>query len=401
MGVCSPRRMNRRWARVAAVVALVVVGKVLWVAGCRPRGADVVAGADRDEVEARLAYLVERQEDPGFVDDTMLSPGGIFASEWRLVSLSMTAAALVNVTFAQASAEPSRRAAAAVAVDRLLEQALREEIRSFDTEAWGEDALTSLQGDGGHVGYLGHLVFMLGARRALGGEAPEVAARHEAICAALGRRMAASPSRHLDTYPRAMFTADNSVAVAGIALCDLASGERRYRSLLDEWVAYTREHLLDPETGIILFCLDGQHRGTGGARASGAGYNSFYLPFVDAALAKEQYQALRDHYLVQLPFGAQAFREWPIGVETGGDVDSGPLVFGLSPSASGFAIAGARHAGDAELLDGLLLTAEGAGFTAPRWSGRAYLLSPLVGDAIVLAMRTATTWDARFRQHDG
>jgi hypothetical protein len=383
--------------RILVMLALLGVAKVVWVAGCRPTGAAALAGGDRDEVDARLRYLVERQEDPRFIDDLMLSPGGIYASEWRLVSLSMTAAALTNVAFA----DPSRREASAASSDRLLAQALREEVRAFDTDAWGEDALASLSGPGGHVGYLGHLAFMYGARRVLGGGSAEIAAGHVALCDALARRMAASRSRHLATYPGRTFTADNSVAVAGLALCDVAAGEARYGAILAEWVAYTRAHLLDPETGIIVFCVDHDHGPLGAARASAAGYNSFYLPFVDMELAREQYRALLDHYLVELPFGARAFREYPARFDGAtGDVDSGPLVFGLSPSGTGFAIAGARHAGDAELLGGLFLTAEGAGFTIPMWHGRAYLAAPLVGDAIVLAMRTARAWDGRFVHQD-
>jgi hypothetical protein len=92
--------------------------------------------------------------------------------------------------------------------------------------------------------------------------------------------------------------------------------------------------------------------------------------------------------------GLAAVREYPADSSGQGDVDSGPLVFGISPAATGFAIAGARHEGDARLLAALLGTAELAGTTAG-WSGRRrYLVAPLVGDAIVLAMRTARRWEA-------
>ena len=49
-----------------------------------------------------------------------------------------------------------------------------------------------------------------------------------------------------------------------------------------------------------------------------------------------------------------------------------------------------------KLLGALLDTAEIAGFTF-QWNGeRRYLLAPLVGDAIVLAMKTACVWDRRY-----
>lgn len=69
-----------------------------------------------------------------------------------------------------------------------------------------------------------------------------------------------------------------------------------------------------------------------------------------------------------------------------GEVDSGPLVFGLSPSGTGFAIAGATLYGS-KARGGLLRTAETVGFSVP-FGGWHYLASPLVGEAALLAAKT-------------
>lgn len=72
------------------------------------------------------------------------------------------------------------------------------------------------------------------------------------------------------------------------------------------------------------------------------------------------------------------------------DVDSGPIIFGLSPSGTAFGIGCATYFNDWELRNGLLKTAEIAGHTVV-WKGkRHYLLAniALVGEAITLAMRT-------------
>jgi hypothetical protein len=116
------------------------------------------------------------------------------------------------------------------------------------------------------------------------------------------------------------------------------------------------------------------------------------LSFVDEALARDQFARLLAVFGEPLPFGALALREWPAGVAKDGDVDSGPLVFGLSPSATGFAMAGPAMLGDDERSRALLRTAEMVGVTV----GSRYLLAPLVGDAIVLATSTATPWTDRF-----
>jgi hypothetical protein len=77
-------------------------------------------------------------------------------------------------------------------------------------------------------------------------------------------------------------------------------------------------------------------------------------------------------------------------------VDSGPVIFGLSTSATGFAFAGARLNKDIAFLNALSFTSEVAGFSFQYKNRRRYLLSPLVGDAIMLGMKTATRWDDRF-----
>ena len=76
------------------------------------------------------------------------------------------------------------------------------------------------------------------------------------------------------------------------------------------------------------------------------------------------------------------------------DRDTGPVVFGLGGAATAFAIAGARHAQDEGLLTGLLRIIELLGVSVTKADQRRYLVAPIVGDAIVLAMKTACHWRA-------
>jgi hypothetical protein len=122
---------------------------------------------------------------------------------------------------------------------------------------------------------------------------------------------------------------------------------------------------------------------------------AYFLTFIDDAFAKAQFEALFRSFGTELPFGGYALREWPRGVDRPGDVDSGPLVFGLSPSGTGFALAGAAYVNDAQRLRAMLVSAEAVGTTLGL-SHRRYLLAPLVGDAITLATRTATPWTRAF-----
>ncbi len=377
------RGVKQRWKRRLAVCAIALGAKAAWVWRATPASA-------LDGALSRRDHLLSRVLSPTYADDHALTPGGIYASEWQLVTLSMTAAALANLAFAM----PETRAEHLAACITIVEQTLHPAIRAFEVTAWDSDPLDDLAGGNGHIGYLGHLGIVLGAHRVLGGD-DRYDALHAAVSEAIARRMRASPSWHLETYPGQIYTADNSVGVAALAIWDMLSGQS-HADAIAGWVAHTRARLLDPDNGIIVFQVAPDGGPIGRGRGSAAGYNSFYLPFIDAALAAEQRRAVQAHMLVDLPFGGIGVREYLPGIDQGGDVDTGPLLFGVSPSATGFFMAGARHAGDDALLLGLLRTAEIAGFSAPCRNGRCYWLAPLVGDAIVLAMRSATPWDRRY-----
>jgi hypothetical protein len=373
----------------AAGILAPVAGKSLWASA-------ILSTDEHADWTARRRYLMRRLGAPTYAHDTIAAPDdGLFEGEWRLGALSMTAAAVTNMAFEI----PETRDRARQDVALLIERALEPDLRSFDTERWnGEDALSpqALAGPNGHIGYLGHLAFMLGTYRVLGGD-DRHEALHAAVTGALARRMREQPHPYLETYPGERYTCDNAVVAAALALRD-DTQRRPRRPELAAWITHTRAHLIDPDTNLIVFGVADDGSPLQGGRGSATGWNAFYLPFVDEALAREQRVALRRHLVVDLPFGASGVREHPHGSPLGGDVDSGPLVFGLSPSGTGFSLAAARHDGDEAWLRALLRTAEVAGGTNQSDDGseRWYVAAPLVGDAIVLAMRTARPWDDRF-----
>jgi hypothetical protein len=170
-------------------------------------------------------------------------------------------------------------------------------------------------------------------------------------------------------------------------------GRHDHRTLIAEWVAYTRAHLLDPTTGLIVFGVD---EATGAplqrGRGSAAGWASFFLPMIDLAFAREQWARAREHLAGRVgPFAG--LREYhPDDPSAGpGDIDSGPVVV-WGVSATGFAMAGARRHGDARLLGGLMSLSELFGISVDEGDERRYRAAPLLGEAILLCMKTARPW---------
>ena len=356
--------MRRRLTRLLVFILAVLVLKVGHFASARA-----------SDASQRLAYLgarLDARDVPG------LAPGAPFDGEWLLVEHSFTIAAATNLAFRHPEQFEARR----VDVKRWLESLLRADTRAFDTAKWNEDALSSLESSHGHVGFLGHLSWALGASCLLGNELPAVAVP---VADALARRFDASPSALLETYPGETYVPDNVVAIAGLSLLQRCRGDTHHAATIDRFLNVMRAERLDPNTGVLVFAPGQMGRG------SGAAWMAYFLTFIDEPFARDQFAALFREFGAPLPFGAFAIREWPRGVERSGDVDSGPLVFGLSPSGTGFALAGSAFCNDDAQLRAMLTTAELVG-TSLGSAQRRYLFAPLVGDAITLATRTATPW---------
>jgi hypothetical protein len=367
--------------------------KGLWVWHYSVAGRDVLNGAAENDLLARRRWLLRNVATERFSIKQMpafLPP--VMQQEWAIGTLSMTSAALTNLVFLY----PETREESKGAVATMIERVLRDDLASYETNSWGEDALSTLDGNNGHIGYLAHLNFMLGAYRIVGGDA-RFDHLHRRISDALARRVLQSRHHYLETFPGQIFIPDNAATIASLSIAQLTLGIN-YQEPISAWLAQTRGCLLEPATGLIRPWIDSDGKGVGPPRGSYAAWTIYYLNWVDRNFAQEQYWLLKTNFAVKLPFGLAALREYPEGYHGHADVDSGPVIFGLSTSGTGFMIAGARLSKDADYLQGLLASAEVVGGTVGARGARHYLFAPVVGEAIVLAMKTACNWDGRFGQ---
>jgi hypothetical protein len=386
-------RLSRNQRRAIAAIALlvIVVGpKACSYATFRPVHVAPSHPEVREDLTARSRYLAHRVaglttgEMPWYLPDQ-------FKGEWLAVTYSMTAMAMANLAFLY----PDRVGEARETIDRLAQAMLGEDVRGFDSALWGEDPLSSLDGPNGHIGYLGHLEIVLLAQQYVGGSSAHAKLTRD-VAQAMHRRMTASPSLHAETYPGQTFVADNTVVVACLALAQRLYPDD-HLDLSEAWVRRVQTDYLDPGTGLMVFRIAGDGAVIEASRGSGVAWGVFYLSYASRSFAEQQHRQLKAVMGSRVLGLVHGVREYPNGDERGGDVDSGPLVFGLSPSGTGFAIAGATLAGDEVGKLELLRTAELVGTTLGTGAGRRYVLSPLVGDAILLAMRTVTAWDEPLR----
>lgn len=308
-----------------------------------------------------------------------------FDGEWLFGTYQMAILGLVQA----AEEHPELRAEALRRIDRAEELLLSKTVRHFDHQEWKEDALDSLDGMDGHAGYLGYLNLALGMHRKL---EPNFKHRqlHDRISEALARRLDASPIGLLETYPSQTYPVDNCAVAASLRLKDRVEGTNRFAATYERWIARVRKSYVDPRTGLVFQSV-GARDGAPMAppRASGSLLGAYFLGLAEEPLAKELFVAARRE--LWAPFaGFGAIQEYPSGIPAGrGDIDSGPLIFGRSISASGFMMACARQHGDEATFSQIYRSVHLVGVPTRRGDVLGFATGGPLGDSMMLALLTA------------
>lgn len=374
--------ISRPWIRypVACLLFLAVAAIVprWWCARDGHRWFDgdpaLVTALARDVAATALRGVSETD----FTNDHALYRG-----EWQFGTYQMTALGLLHVIEAQ----PETRTEFMPTVETCIERMLSTEVRAFDTAQWTEDALDSLDGANAHAAYLGYLNVVLGAHRRLD-PASRFSAINDRISAALSRRLAASPHGVLESYPHEAYPMDNASVVTSLLLHAQNTGTDHSRAV-DRPLAHFIQAWADPVSGLLYQAVDAQsNQPAERARASGTAFAATMLGFAERDISARLYATVKTSCADSL-LGFGYINEYPDGQTGHGDVDSGPVIFGISPSATGFLIGAARASADRETYLRLYRTAHLMG-TPTDWDGqRTYVTGGPVGNAILFAMLTA------------
>jgi hypothetical protein len=155
---------------------------------------------------------------------------------------------------------------------------------------------------------------------------------------------------------------------------------------------------LDPATGLIPHRIDSASgKILQGSRGSSLVLMLSFLPELDPEFASAQYARFRELYSRPV-LDFVLTREYPRGVVGLPDVDSGPLVAGLSPVASGVSLAAARANGDDEIFERMVQLAELLGVPIAIGAEKRYSLGALmVGDAFLAWSKTILPWQREAR----
>lgn len=364
-------------------ILTLILAKVIWVIYETSRQGSLVK--EQTEIVRRANYLISKvATSPKQLMDAM--PRQIpsqFQGEWAIYSCSMTCKALANIAVLYPQTNYKEQ------ISKIINIAMANEIRGYDAERWDEDPFIGLDGNVSHLSYYSHLAWMIGEYKLVYND-HQFDTLYHSLCRAMYRRISDSPILNIPTYPfEQIYIPDMLVAIVALNIYSKIY-HGKYQDLVQKWINTAKREWTDQETGLLASLMSIGGTISPMIKGSYSALNCYYLSLIDTDFAKQQFQILKKYFKQTLPFIAGIKEYHTKKCLFGLDIDAGPIVFGLSPSGTGFAIGTATMCNDSKFRKQLLRTAEIAGCTVSYNGKSHYLLANvvLVGEAIILAMRT-------------
>lgn len=216
------------------------------------------------------------------------------------------------------------------------------------------------------------------------GRQPGYLAQATSDAQAIVQAVDASVGGFVASYPGQYWPCDTVVALAAVRRLGVAApGTDSWDPT--SWLA-TIDASRDRATGLLAHQVLADGAPRGGPRGSSQTIIQAFWPLLTDD--RTDWSRFRDLFVVN-EAGFVGVREYPVGSTGQPDVDSGPLILGISLSASAVGLAAARANGDAALAETLDREAESFGFPWD-WNGeRWYAFGQLpVGDAFLVWARS-------------
>ncbi|MEK6248620.1 MAG: hypothetical protein N2C12_10605 [Planctomycetales bacterium] len=344
------------------------------------------------ETQQKLATSVERWLNGEHGQPESMAT--LYEGEWLFAAYAMA-----GIAFGQMAIEhPELAERNAQSIETCIEKILKPLVQRFDKEAWGRgaldvvksiDAIEAIDRKPGHAAYLGYFNLLLSFHRMFKPDS-KYAALNDAITDALVFHLGQSRILLLESYPEEVYPVDNCAVIASVALFDKATKSEDHQKMIKYWIAKCESDWIDPKTGLLYHSVkystgkpDDEGRGSTTCLAS------YLLSFADETLSRKLYEAV-DRKLADSLLGFGAIRESPGSLKISrGKLDSGPIVFGFSVSATGFGIAGSRIHGDRDGYRRIYATSYLFGTPDDRGNEMTYVAGGSLGNALMLAMLTA------------
>jgi hypothetical protein len=201
-----------------------------------------------------------------------------------------------------------------------------------------------------------------------------------------------APTPFPESYLGAAWPCDSYPSMVAMRVYDVVAPEPRYGAWLEEWLDAidttadgrlgVPSHRIDPADGSVLE----------GPRATSLVLITRFMADIDPVRGEFYYRQLRGQYLTTV-MSLPGFREHPHGSAASGDIDSGPLIGGISLSASAVGAGASLVWGDDVAARSLFRAGEAFGMPIRLGGVKRYAFGMLpIGDAFGVWSKTARPW---------
>lgn len=182
-------------------------------------------------------------------------------------------------------------------------------------------------------------------------------------------------SPYLESYTNQSWPADMTVAVASLSNHDKIYLPK-HQSLITNWIDKVKSKL-DPKTNLIPHKVNSKNGETiEGARGCSISLILRLLSEIDIKFAKEQYELYKNNF-VSTTFGLPSINEYPAGQSGIGDIDSGPVIFGVGFAGTIVAIGTFSVFGDQNLSENQYKTINAFGLSYRTEKFKKYIFGQL------------------------
>lgn len=190
-----------------------------------------------------------------------------------------------------------------------------------------------------------------------------------------------------------IYTSDQSTQLHAIWRADQSLGTD-HSETFRLWMSTMQSRFIEPETGLLYSMVSiGPDRFDSEPRSTSIAWSIIFLANIFPDFAEQQYKALKQHRVRRF-VNLAAFAEYPkFNLLEFGDMDSGPILLGISPSATGFGLCAHRLYGSKEDYIRSYRIFELFGLPQTDETGKYYRMGNGMGDAILLYSKLALPHD--------
>ena len=213
-------------------------------------------------------------------------------------------------------------------------------------------------------------------------------------CESIARVLHNASTPFPSSYENKAWPEDGVVCAASLGIHDKIF-EPEYHHALKLWVDHVKSttkdssliaHETDATTGKLITS----------ARGSSQSLMLIFLLDIDTAFARQQFNIYRKQF-VDFTFGLPSIREYPIGTDGGGDIDSGPIIFGSGAAATIVGMRTMSLYNEPTLAYAIRNSIEGFGMASSTGDSKNYLFAqfPIADAFIAWANTTPGLQDVR------